>query len=383
VAAQEPEERGSFDVAEWDAGTLDAAGAPIRRRVVYPTSGAGPFPLVGVIHGAGRNGGRHIELARTLASRGYIAVLPDMPCSITSCDHDANAAQITALLEWAVAESGMGSSMLSGLVDGSRRGLIGHSWGALASHIAASRDSTIDSVVLFDPNDDGTEGLSATPGITAPTLQLLASVAGACNSAWNEASVTSMLPDPKLQLTVSGSGHCDPEEPGDSFCGFACGSGDASTSTIFRRYAVAWTACVLGSDATMGAWLGGASMTADEGAGRIEGVGASGLDDLPCRGGVVPPIDGGAPDTDGGPARDAGGVVPPVDAGRGAPDGGSPRIDSGPSAGGSADDGGCGCIAPAAAGRDLPALAVFAAITVALLTRSRARRRRRGPRGRR
>ena len=83
---------------------------------------------------------------------------------------------------------------LEGKVDGSRRGLIGHSWGGLAAHLAASRDTTIDSLVLFDPNDDGTEGLVATPTITASTLQLLAAVPGLCNSAWREDMVTAMLP---------------------------------------------------------------------------------------------------------------------------------------------------------------------------------------------
>ena len=38
----------------------------------------------------------------TLASRGFVAVVPDMPCLVTFCDHDANAAQISALLGWAV-----------------------------------------------------------------------------------------------------------------------------------------------------------------------------------------------------------------------------------------------------------------------------------------
>jgi MYXO-CTERM domain-containing protein len=353
--AQMPEERGALTVAEWDAGMVSAAGASIRTRVVYPSSGTAPFPLVGVIHGAGRTGSRHIELARTLASRGFVAVLPDMPCTIFACDHDANAAQITALLEWAVAQSATGGSMIAGRVDGSRRGLIGHSWGALASHIASSRDSTIDSLVLFDPNDDGTEGLAATPGITAPTLQLLAQVPGSCNSQWNEAMVTPMLPDPKLQLTVGDSGHCDPEEPGDAICPFGCGAGDASTSSIFRRYAVAWTACVLESDASMADWLGGAQMDADETA-MDAGTDADA--------GIAPDVDSGTPmpGPDGAAGDDDAGASPGIDA--------SATRDAG--SGAPSESGGCGCAAPGAPTEDTTAVALL--LLLALVVAHRRRR---------
>lgn len=345
-ARAQPEARGSHAVMEWDAGPVSAAGASIRTRVIFPGD-AGPFPLVGVIHGASRNGSYHLELARTLASRGFVAIVPDMPCTVASCNHDANAMQITALLAWAVTQSGTPGSMIAGKVNGERRGLIGHSWGGLSSHLTAARDSTIDSVVLFDPNDDETVGRDATSTITAPELQLLAEVPGMCNSQWNEAMITPMLPEPKLQLTVSSAGHCDAEQPGDAFCGFACGAGVAATSSIFRRYAVAWTACILAEDASMGEWLGGASMTSDT---NIEAVVSGGLDSLPCHGPVVP--------TDGGGIATDGGGVAPVDAG--SVDGGGEPIDSGAAGdGGSAgrdgsvvrndsgtggpSDGGCGC----------------------------------------
>jgi MYXO-CTERM domain-containing protein len=350
--AQAPEERGPLAFSEWDAGRIPAAGTMIRTRVFHP-NGGGPHPLVGVIHGANANGSYHIELASTLASRGLVAVVPDMPCTVTSCDHDANQRQITALLEWAVAQGADPASRLSGLVDGSRRGLIGHSWGGLSSHLTAARDATIDSLVLLDPNDDAGVGLAATGTITAPVLQLLAEVPGACNSAWNEATVRAMLPAPNLQTTISGSGHCEPGEM-DLVCSFACGSGDRATRPLFRRYAVAWTACVLLGDPAMGSWLGGADMSADEAAGRLESTFPTGLDGLPCRG-APPPIDGG---TDAGP--DAG-TIEEIDAAAGEIDGGTTSAaDAGtvaPSSGGC----GCGVTAP----RAPPALALVALAALA------------------
>lgn len=344
AAAQDPEDRGALVVDEWDAGPIAAAGRMIRTQVVFPGV-AGSYPLVGVIHGAGRTGGRHIELARTLASRGFVVVLPDIPCTLGACDHDQNASQISALLDWAVTQSGTLGSRVYGRVDGERRGLVGHSWGALASHIAASRDARIDSLVLLDPNDDGTVGRDATAGVGAPTLQLLASVPGFCNNQWDEAMVTPVLPEPKLQLTVSGSGHCDPEEPGDAFCPIGCGAGDASLSAIFRRYAVAWTACNLTGDTTMGAWLGGASMSADQSAGRIGGLVSGGLDGLACRSGP-PPSDGGPGEMDAGTLTDAGPPTPDAgsrdDGGTTSPD--AARIDGSlPDAGSAGEGDGCGC----------------------------------------
>ncbi len=372
--AQDPASMGPLATTEWNAGGVSAGGATIPTVVVYPTSG-GPYPVVGVFHGLNGEGSDHVVLARTLASYGMVVLRPDMPCRLSGgCNHDANATMISALLEWAVARSADGSSMIAGKVDGSRRGLVGHSFGALNSHIAASRDSTIDSVVLLDPNDDtGTPGLDASSGVTAPTAQLLAQVPGSCNGAWSESAITPMLPAPKLQLTVAGSGHCDPADGADAICAFACGSGDASTNPIFRRYAVAWTACILLADASMAPWLGGAMMSSDESGGTVTGVVREGLDALPCRSGVPLPDAGPGTLDAGSPARDGGGVT--TDAG-GSPslDGGSPGRDGGPvaqpDAGGGTEAGGCGCRAAGLGGTPAP----LASLALALLARARRRR---------
>lgn len=375
--AQDPATRGSVAFEEWDAGGVVAAGTSIPTRVLYP-SAAGRYPLVGVIHGASRTGARHMELARTLASRGFVVVLPDIPCGFFGCDHEANANQLVALLDWAVATDGP----LAGRVDGTRRGLIGHSWGGLASHLAAARDDRIDALVLLDPNDDGTVGRVATATVTAPTAQLLAEVSGTCNSQWNDAAVTAALPSPKLQLTVDGSGHCDPEMPGDSVCPFACGSGDPDTAVTFRRYAVAWMSCLLAGDGSVRPWLGGAEMDREESEGTLENLTSAGLDTLEC---TAPPLtDAGVRDVDAG-ADDAGVEdAGDGDAGELASDGGI-RVDGGVlldggareagpvhDAGMEAGDGGCGC--RAAAGPLGPSRTAMLLLLAVLSRRRRVRR---------
>jgi MYXO-CTERM domain-containing protein len=220
-------------------------------------------------------------------------VVPDIPCNVWGCDHNANANQINALLDWAVAQSMTPSSRLAGAVDATRRGLIGHSWGALGSAMAASRNTGVASLVLFDPNDDALVGARNAPGIRAPTLTLLAQTRAVCNNQWVATSITPGLGGPGVHATLARSGHCDPEDPTDALCPLLCGSGDVATTALFRRYAVAWTRCNLTGDAAMAPWVLGADWDADQRAGRLTGVVRAGaIAGLACLRGD----DAGAPD---------------------------------------------------------------------------------------
>src|SRR5678815_2840750 len=100
-----PEEHGTHANADFDAGSVDAAGTMIPLHVYYPTDLVQPAPLVAVLHGFFRNGSYMAELGTTLATRGFVAIVPDMPCNLAGCDHDANAMQVSALLDWAMNES--------------------------------------------------------------------------------------------------------------------------------------------------------------------------------------------------------------------------------------------------------------------------------------
>src|SRR5688500_7802234 len=83
-AVAAPDERGPHPVGEHDLnGTL----------VYYPDDAPTPGPVVAVVHGAGRSGHYHEEMGKTLASRGMVAVVPDLPC-LTDCDFDANADRV-------------------------------------------------------------------------------------------------------------------------------------------------------------------------------------------------------------------------------------------------------------------------------------------------
>lgn len=296
----QPEARGPEPVTDYDAGRVMSAGVPIPLRVYLPASPGGPLPVVLVVHGFLRNGTYMAELARTLASRNMVALVPDMPCGLGGCDHSANAAQLAGLLEWAVSEGGRRSSPLAGRVDGARRGAVGHSWGALSSLLASALPGVLDVVVLLDPNDDRGEGAQAAPRVGAPLLLLTAEVLGTCNSAWG-GGVFATVPTPSLRARVLGAAHCDAEEPSDALCPIGCGRGDPSKSAVFRRYAVAFVACVLQGDRSMAPWVDGAALAMDAAAGAVDQVLGQGLDVLACRA-AAPPVDAGAePAADGGP----------------------------------------------------------------------------------
>jgi MYXO-CTERM domain-containing protein len=366
LAAAQPEGMGPFAIDDMEIGPVMADGVSIPIRI-YAAQGMN-LPVVAVVHGFAREGRYMAVMAQTLASHGYVAVVPDMPCGFAGCDHDANARQLAALMEWAVTQS-----PVMDRIDGTRRGLIGHSWGGLAVHKSAAIDPTIDVVVALDPNEDRGAGLAAAPSVTIPNAHVMAEVAGFCNGDWG----TSVYPEtgtPHLRVRIATAGHCDVEDPTDATCAFACTAGNPQTTPLFRRYGIAFLSCVL--DAANGDYVGGAAMIADEAAGTIDMVDHAGLETLPCRMGL-PPIDAGAPDVtpgeDAATIDDAGTATPDAapgedaaiakDAGPGAD--ASPPIDRGPPPSiGPEAGGGCGC---AASGGSSTGGAAFAFIGIAAM----------------
>lgn len=315
-----PEDRGPYTPAIFEAGSLTIAGVQIPTRVYYPTNATAPGALLIMMHGNLRNGSYHEELAQTLASRGFVLVLPDMPCGLGGCNHDENATQLSGLLEWAAAQNAEASSPIFGKAN-AKRGLLGHSYGGLGVFLATARDPSVDAVVLFDPKDDLGAAQTEQANIQVPSAHLMAEVRGLCNDDW----ATAVYPNtasPHLRLRVVGSGHCDVEEPSDQLCPFACGSGNGG-SAIFRRYAVAFMGCVLHEDPAMEPYLAGSAMGQDIAGGIITLVDHAGLENLGCRNSTTAPplLDAGVSRPD---ASNADANTPAPDAGLVSADAGDP-----------------------------------------------------------
>jgi dienelactone hydrolase len=288
-ALANPEDLGAQTPASWDAGTVSFGSSELPVLVYHPDGPPAPGPVVVVMHGLERNGSYHQLLGETLASRGIIALVPDWDCSVIGgCDQGAGGQAAIDLLDWAEVQGAASGSPLEGRVDGDRRGLVGHSAGGMAVFLAAAQDPRIDSVVGFDPVDQFSGAQNVVAAIVAPTLHIAAENPGFCSSQWKD-YVYPQSPAPKQLLVVAGSGHCDPEDPSDDLCPTFCSSpSDASTSYLFRRYAVAWTTCVLQADPSMQTWIGGDSFLSDEAAELFSQSAAESLDAVVCE---APPGD--------------------------------------------------------------------------------------------
>jgi dienelactone hydrolase len=294
LATALPEERGPFAFEELDVGEVSAAGEDIPVVVYRPTGLiAGPVPLVVVMHGYVRNGSFQAEMGRTLASRGMVAVVPSMPCGlVTGCDHNENAMQLSALIDWTLSSL----SPVQTDIDVDRISLIGHSWGGLAVFLTATIEARVKSVVALDPNDDRSAAAMVAANALMPTAHIMAENPGACNGTnWSE-TVYPLAPEPRFRVRVAGSGHCDAEDPSDNFCPTFCGGGDRTTVPMFRRYAIAFTECVLYG--TNGEYVGGSALMADVAAGTIDNVASAGLETLLCRASEPPPADAGIVESD-------------------------------------------------------------------------------------
>jgi hypothetical protein len=320
-ASAQPEKPGPFAVDTWVPGSADAPPVPLSPGGVFIPKAAGPFPPVALVHGAAENGGLHTVMAQTLASRGVVVLAPTFPDELinpTTADGD----NVNALLDWAVKESGTASSPLAGKVDGSARGVLGHSNGGVVFY-AAAHSPLIKAIVSLD----GVAFLDQSPGFSGPSLHLLSAhmdCGGGSSAGYMGA------PPPKVVATVVNGDHCDVDNPSDPFCPSVCGgtAWNATASATFHRYAVAWISCILAHDQSVAPWIGGPGMQADVDAGLISGVEQVDLSMVSCDGGTIPVGEGGAPPPpedgggSGGSGRDAsgsgsGGEVPDATSGGG------------------------------------------------------------------
>jgi MYXO-CTERM domain-containing protein len=251
-----PEDPGSLKIEEY-ARQESVGGKTISFDLYVPVTSK-PCPIVTLAHGFARSRVMMRDWGKLLASRGYVAAAPDFP----GADHPANGKLLSALLEWMVTESQKSGSPLAGRVDPTRRGVVGHSAGGLASLLAASADATIDVVVGLDPVDNGGQGKQAVPAIKVP-VSVLRATPGTCNDSGNAQALYAALTGPALSLEVKAATHCDPEWPSDPFCSLLCGASDDTRRMRFVRYALATLDHVLSCAPGMAPWLGGASASSD------------------------------------------------------------------------------------------------------------------------
>jgi dienelactone hydrolase len=122
-----------------------AGGAPIPAEIVVPDKDTGRHPGVVLAHGGAIDPDAFLAEAVSLAGKGMISILPDIPMTITG-DAETDVAYVTRSV---VAERRALDILIARPdVDAHRLGFVGHSWGADLAAIMAGVDPRLAAVVI-------------------------------------------------------------------------------------------------------------------------------------------------------------------------------------------------------------------------------------------
>lgn len=290
--SQTLDQPGPLTVSSASNVSVTLASGSITADVYWPASGSPGAPFVPVVvgHGFARSAAPMTNWGRHFASHGFVTAVINFPAP-TMPDHVRNGALMRELLGWLRTSP----QPIGVAVDAQRGAYAGHSAGGLAAILAASGDPSIDALIGLDPVDANSLGSNAGANVTATTL-VLASEPHACNSQGSASSLYSAIgAQAKAYARVTGASHCDPEDPSDNLCPFACGTGNSNTRAYFRRYATA-TLLIATACRALEHLPGGSRYNADVASGALSSPAFS----------PVPPC---GPATDAGVRPDSGAAI--------------------------------------------------------------------------
>jgi len=234
-------------------------GRQLAATVFAPASGPTPRPLVIVSPGFQMPRSQYVSYAHHLATWGFVAIATDYAESGFFIDHPRIAADVPAVIDWALAQNALA-------IDGDRIATAGHSLGGKISVFAATLDPRIKAVVGWDPVDSNNpsvapekmSGLAAAIAVVGETTNGSGGGMPCAPAADNFAAFYAAASTPALAMTVVGADHMDWVDDGScSVCGF-CSPGNADREvvrTVTRRLDVAWLRRRLLGDVTMDGWL--------------------------------------------------------------------------------------------------------------------------------
>jgi chlorophyllase len=230
-----PNEAGPFATSAFDAtATVAATGHSVPMHCVLP-SDAGTYPLVIIAHGFQIPGAQYHGYADRLATHGYIACSADFPAGFTP-NHAESAKDLSGALDWALGANSASGNPLTGKLDPSLVGVMGHSLGGKLSVLAAASDPRFKAVLGLDPVDssmlcnptDCPDASSALPlaiptAFLGETLDATAGLGGqACApAADNYQTFYANAATPSYRFTLNGANHMSfLDDP--STCGLVC-----------------------------------------------------------------------------------------------------------------------------------------------------------------
>ena len=195
---ESPAQTGPFEINERRVIVPDGAdGAPFGITIVEPVDAGGPLPVLMWVMGSNVQAYYHQSLHETLASWGYLVLVPDTrPLRFSDFQYHA---RIVMLAEQTLDLALQG--VLRKPVDPDRLAVGGYSVGAPLATFTAARRSDFDALVYWAPSPAPIwQGLNANalyPQIQVPSLYILGELD-------DDAPATGGYPD-ELQLLTPGS----------------------------------------------------------------------------------------------------------------------------------------------------------------------------------
>jgi dienelactone hydrolase len=259
VSSRDPAEDGDLTVTTSTEAIPGAAQGRTLPATIFTPEGTAPRPLVVISPGFQMARAQYESYARHLASWGFVAVLVDYAETGFFIDHARLAADVPAVIDWALARTGLA-------IDAQQIAAVGHSLGGKISVFAASLDPRIGAVVGWDPVDSTSPsvapelvtGLTAAVAVVGETTNASGGGMPCAPAAENYTTFYNAAPSPAVSITVNGADHMDwVDDPSCFVCGF-CSPGSAAPELarkVTRRVNVAWLRRQLLDDAAMDAWL--------------------------------------------------------------------------------------------------------------------------------
>jgi len=207
----------------------------------------GPYPIAAFGHGFLCPVDRYRSTGSHLASWGIVTVLPTTQGGLFP-NHQSLADDLVASLDWLAAEGSRKDSFWAGAIDGSERGLLGHSMGGGAALLAAAGDARTDAVAVLAAADTNPSSIAAASNIRCATRLIV----GDDDSIVPPSSTAGMyvnLAGPKQDVTILGGFHCGFLDSSIIFCDSGAISREAQLDIVHRELAE-FLALYLRDDAT-------------------------------------------------------------------------------------------------------------------------------------
>ncbi len=248
------DEPGEFMVATLDSKFENDFGK-YNVTIYYPEDDSSQYPAVAFSPGLGANKNMYKWVGNHLASHGYTVLIFTLPrpFTIKTVQQEAGFASAFELLD---AENQHPDSPLSGLVDLSKRAIMGHSMGGVSS-LAAAINLEVDAVVSLAPAPGiETDGPIA---ITAPTQIQTGTLDRICGDKLPKTYYDNLTAETKQFINVNGGNHIQYND-NNSIPGakrYAAVDTVDYLQRLSRRYATAWLDYFLKGDSSAEPYLFG------------------------------------------------------------------------------------------------------------------------------